>query len=448
MKTSLIEINKKYLNNEFSLEEKAQQFLSEIKKNADKNAVIEVFDDVLINAKAVDEKRKNKTAGKLSGTFFMIEDSIMVKGRKMSHGSKVLEDFVSPFTSVAVQKLLDEDAIILGRCNVNEFSYYAKNNTSNYGKVKNAYGEDLTCNSGVGVVVKNGLCDFAIGNDVCANVRKSGALNGVSSYRPTYGLVSRVGVSSLASSFDTLSFALSNEEDAKTLIDIVKGADIKDMNSIGAKEEKKPFNKKIVYFNDGNKAIQKAVDSFKKAGYEIKEVTLPNLKALNSAYQIMLSSECGSNLSRIDGIKFGKRSDNCNDIEEVYRKTRTEFLGKPIKYLTILGNYMIFTENVCEFYSKSLDIKNQIRFYIDEILEDAYALVLPLNVDTNAKLDGVKDYYKLEDSEVYAVLPEMLGLPVVSLSTINNGLSGVQLVGGKGSDDNLFNVAIDLKKSL
>ncbi|MBQ0098971.1 MAG: hypothetical protein KBS91_00285, partial [Firmicutes bacterium] len=415
-------------------------------KNSD-NAVIEVFDDVIECAKKIDEKRNSGKVGKLAGTFFMIEDSIMVTGKKMSHGSKILEDFVSPFTSPAVQKLLDEDAIVLGRCNVNEFSYYAKNNTSNYGKVKNAFGIDLTVNSGVGVAVSKGLCDFAIGNDVCANVRKSGALNGVSSYRPTYGLVSRVGVSSLASSFDSLSFAILNEEDSKTLIDMVSGEDIKDMNSIGEVEDKKSFKKKIAYI--GNiKSTDKAVEGFKKAGYEVKEVCLPDLKALISAYQIMLSAECGSNLSRIDGIKFGKRSENCSDIEEVYRKTRTEFLGKPIKYLTMLGNYMIFTKNVCEYYSKSLDIRNQIRLGVDEILDGVDAIVLPLNVNTKDIVDGVKDYYKLDENEVYNVLPEMLGLPTLSVSTMDGEASSVMLLSSKFNDENLINVAIDLKKSL
>ncbi len=445
---SIIDSNKKFLSGEFTALDMANKFISEINKN-NKNAVIEVFDDVILKAKAVDEKKKENKAGKLAGTFLLIEDSIMLSGKKMTHGSKVLEDFVSPFTSLALQKLLDEDAIVLGRCNVNEFSYYAKNNKSNYGKVKNNLGDDLTVNSGIGVAVSDGLCNFAIGNDVCSNVRKSGALNGVSTYRPTYGLVSRVGVSSLASSFDGLSFATLNEEDFKLLIDIVKGADIKDMNSIGEKEGKKALTKKIAVIKDINcKNYLSAIEGAKKAGYQIKEIEISGVKALVSAYQVMLSSECGSNLSRIDGIKFGKRSENCADIEEVYRKTRTEFLGKPIKYLTVLGNYMLFTENVCEYYSKSLQIRDQVRYCVDEILKDCDAILLPLYVNTDGAIGGVNDYYKLDEKEVYNVLPEALGLPVVSLAIKSNEISSVQFVSSKYNEEVLFDVVSDIKKSL
>ncbi|MDF2451971.1 MAG: glutamyl-tRNA(Gln) and/or aspartyl-tRNA(Asn) amidotransferase, subunit, partial [Bacteroidota bacterium] len=307
------------------------------------NAFLEVFkDSALAQAKLVDEKIKSKTAGKLAGVIIGLKDNICYKGHKVSCSSKILEGFESLYSSTVVERLLAEDAIIIGRLNCDEFAMGSSNENSAYGKVLNPLNEKMVpggSSGGSAVAVAANLCHVTLGSDTGGSIRQPASFTGTVGLKPTYGRISRWGLVAYASSFDQIGPITKTVEDAALLLEIMAGKDEYDTTasqkevgqySNSLKETKKfkiAYLKECVESNGLDPEVKKqtiaSLDKLKANGHEVAAVDFPYLDFLVPTYYVLTTAEASSNLSRYDGVHFGYRSPNATDLESTYKKTRS-----------------------------------------------------------------------------------------------------------------------------
>ena len=333
-----------------SFVENVKHFLKSIEEQKDLNAFNFVFaDEAIESAKLVEQKIKNNSHGKLAGMVIAIKDVLAYKDHPLTCSSNILKKFTSLYTATVVQKLIDEDAIIIGKTNCDEFAMGSSNENSAFGNVLNPVDKKRVpggSSGGSAVAVAANLCDVSLGTDTGGSIRQPAAFCGVYGLKPTYGRVSRFGLTAFASSFDTVGPFAKNVEDAALVMEVISGKDENDSTSVKkeipnyssllSEQRKLKIGVPKEYFADGldeeiKTAILNIVDELKLEGYEVKEVSLPMTDYTIATYYILTTAEASANLARFDGARYGFRVSEYANLKEMYLNSRTEGFGKEVK---------------------------------------------------------------------------------------------------------------------
>jgi len=449
-------------DNEFTLPRLVEHYLNRIGQNLDLNAFVEVFtDEVRSEALRVQQKLNSGTAGKLAGMVIGIKDNICFKGHKVSACSRILENYVSPFTSTVVERLIAEDALIIGRLNCDEFAMGASNESSYFGPVKNNADKTKVSggsSGGAAVAVQAGLCLAALGTDTGGSVRQPAAFCGVVGLKPSYGRVSRHGIISYASSFDQVGPITNCIEDAAILLEIIAGSDNYDSTASQRAvpsytlEKKELKKEKIAYLSEAlhskgldpevKIAFERGINLLKDAGHIVEPVSFEYLEYVVPTYYILTMAEASSNLARYDGVHYGYRSKRSLDLESTYKTSRSEGFGHEVKRRIVLGTFVLSAGYYDAYYSKAQKVRRLIRDKTNQILENYDFIMLPtaptpaFNIGEESD-DPVVNYL----ADIFTVQASLAGIPAISLPLGNNeaGLPlGMQFLGKRFGEAELL----------
>ncbi len=438
-------------------------FLEKIENEMHLNSFIETWgEEALQRASEIDQKIQNRTAGKLAGMVIALKDNICYQGHKVSASSHILEGFESQYSSTVVQRILDEDAILIGRTNCDEFAMGASNETSYYGPVLNALDNSRVpggSSGGATVAVQAGLCHAAIGSDTGGSIRQPASFCGVVGLKPSYGRISRWGLLAYASSFDQIGPLTNNVEDAALLLQVISGTDDHDatvstlpVDNYTLSDENSP--KKIAYlkecFGEGvdeeiKHQLYALFELMKAAGHTIEEVSFPYLDYLVPAYYVLTTAEASSNLSRYQGLQLGYRTAEKGDLDMLFKKSRSEGFGKEVKRRIMLGTFVLTSDFYDAYYSKAQKVRRLIRQKTDDIL-NTYDFILTPTTPTVAFKFGEKtqDPVAMYLADIFTVQANLSGHPAISVpgGKHSNGMPfGVQLMGKHFGEKKLLNFA-------
>ena len=461
--SSLIEIKGGLQSGEVTVEKLVKYYLENIKTNVHLNAFNEVFGEEALNrAKNIDARIQLGNAGRLAGMVIGIKDNICYKDHKVSASSKILDGFTSIYSSTIVERLLAEDAIIIGRCNCDEFAMGASNESSYFGPVKNHADNTKVSggsSGGSAVAVQADMCHAAIGTDTGGSVRQPASFCGLIGLKPTYGRISRYGVISYASSFDQVGPITKSVEDAALLLEVMAGVDEYD-STLSTKEIpafstdlKEPGKKKIAYLQESlsspgvdaevKNALTQAIDKLRAEGHTVKPIAFEYLDYLVPAYYILATAEASSNLARYDGVHYGYRSPKATDLQSTYKLSRSEGFGKEVKRRIMLGTFVLSAGYYDAYYAKAQKARRLIREKTQEILKEYDFILTPTAPEPaynigKEETDPVVSYL----ADIFTVQASLSGLPAISLPIGNNskGLPlGLQLLAGQFEEQELLN---------
>jgi aspartyl-tRNA(Asn)/glutamyl-tRNA(Gln) amidotransferase subunit A len=439
--TSLTEIQGELAQRQLTLKEIIAYYFEQITKNKHLNAFNEVFfDSATKQAEKVQEKIDKGSAGKLAGMVIGIKDNICYVDHKVSASSKMLDHFVSPYSSTVVERLLAEDAIIIGRLNCDEFAMGGSNETSFYGTVKNAADEERVAggsSGGSAVAVQADMCLATLGTDTGGSVRQPAAFCGAIGLKPTYGRISRYGVIAYASSFDQVGTLTSSVSDAALLLEVLAGADEHDSTlsslpvpsytaNLSQNSKKKIAVLKETIENDvldqeTKEAILIALEKLKGQGHEISYVSFDLLDYLVPTYYVLTTAEASSNLSRYDGVHYGYRNTQAQSLNQLYKVSRAEGFGEEVKRRIMLGTFVLSAGYYDAYYQKAQKVRRLIRKKVEKLLEEYDMLVSPVAPTPAFKIgENVQDPLVMYMADIYTVLASLAGIPAVALPLGNN----------------------------
>ncbi len=440
-----------------------QDYLKVIEQKKALNAFAELFaEEARHNAAILDQKIAQGKAGKLAGMVIGIKDNICYAGHRVSAASKILQGYVSPFSATVVQRLLDEDALIMGRLNCDEFGMGATNENSFYGPVLNHSDKNKVSggsSGGSAVSVQAGMCYASLGTDTGGSVRQPAAFCGVTGFKPTYGSLSRHGILAYASSFDQVGTITRSVDDAELMFSVMNGPDGRD--STLAHLQTRPSDldarvpKKIAVLKealeaealepDMKTALQTAIVKLKNEGHSVDLVDFPLLDHVVPTYYILAMAEASSNLSRYDGMHYGHRSAKAATLEETYKLSRSEGFGKEVQKRIMLGTFILSAGYYDAYYKKAQKVRRLISESTMGILS-SYDFILQPSAQGAAFAvgDSDPDPVKMYLGDIFTVQASLSGLPAISLPAGNNqaGLPlGLQLTGRRNGDYALLDFA-------
>lgn len=441
-------------------------YLTQIEANNHLNAFLEVFEDSA-KAKAieVDQKIQAGTAGRLAGMVIGLKDNMCYEGHKVSAASKILEGFESLFTGTAVQRLLDEDAIIIGRLNCDEFAMGSSNENSAFGPVLNPFDTKRVpggSSGGSAAAVAAGCCTAALGSDTGGSIRQPASFTGTVGFKPTYGRISRYGLIAYASSFDQIGPFTNDVSDAALLTEIMAGQDefdstasTKTVDSYSDLSEEKALKIAVIKESFGADGIdpevkaktKETIDQLIADGHEVEFVSFPYLDYMVPAYYVLTTAEASSNLSRFDGVHFGYRSTEAKGVEQTYKKSRSEGFGAEVQRRIMAGTFVLSNEYYDAYYTKSQKVRRVLQNKTNEILNDFDFIMLPTTPSTAFELDAVSDPISMYLQDIYTVHANLTGNPAISLplGKHSNGLPfGIQVIGEHFEESRLFNFSNQL----
>lgn len=421
-----------------------EDYLKKIEQNQDLNAFLDVYaHDARARATVLDAKLKHGTSGKLAGMVIGIKDNIVYKDHPVSASSKILEGFQSLFSATVVERLLEEDAIIIGRLNCDEFAMGSSNRFSAFGPVKNPLDKNRVpggSSGGSAAAVAAGLCMASLGSDTGGSIRQPASFTGIYGFKPSYSRISRHGLIAFANSFDQIGPFAKSVEDIALLYEVMAGADGYD-NTLSRKEVvslkdlPKAGKKKIAYFRDVlesekldpevRKESEAFIDKLKADGHSVEAVDFPFLDYMVPVYYILTTAEASSNLARYDGIHYGYRSGNANDLESTYKLSRTEGFGPEVKRRILLGTFVLSSGYYDAYYSKAQKARRIVLDKTNELFKDYDLIFSPTTPHTafpiSQKEDDPTQAY-LED--IFTVHANITGIPAISIpsATHSNGL--------------------------
>ncbi|MDQ7949361.1 MAG: Asp-tRNA(Asn)/Glu-tRNA(Gln) amidotransferase subunit GatA [Pedobacter sp.] len=463
--TSLTEIQAKLAQKELDLPGLLSYYFGQIEKNQHLNAFNEVFfDSARAQADAIQQKLNAGTAGRLAGMVIGIKDNICYKDHQVSASSRMLEGFISPYSATVVERLLKEDAIIIGRLNCDEFAMGGSNETSYFGPVKNAADANRVAggsSGGSAVAVQADLCLSALGTDTGGSVRQPAAFCGIIGLKPTYGRISRYGVIAYASSFDQVGTLTSSVTDAATLLSVLAGADHADSTVSTlpvpdyARELKPTKKKKIAVLTETienealdpeiRAAILAAIARLEKQGHEISYHSFDLLDYLVPAYYVLTTAEASSNLSRFDGVHYGYRNSQAESLNQLYKDSRAEGFGEEVKRRILLGTFVLSAGYYDAYYQKAQQVRRLIREKVVSLLASCDFLLSPVTPTPAFKMgENMQDPLVMYMADIYTVLASLAGIPAISLPLGNNkeGLPlSVQLMAKHFNEQELLNLS-------
>ncbi len=470
---SFASVQKAIQNKTLTCVELVEHYLKVInEKNPSLNAFLEVYEEeARQQAKLVDEKIQNGTAGKLAGMIVGLKDVLCHKDHKLGASSKMLAGFESQFDGTAVERLLKEDAIVIGRQNCDEFAMGSSNENSAFGVVKNAIGTNRVpggSSGGSAVAVQAGMCMVSLGSDTGGSVRQPAAFCGIVGLKPTYSRISRYGLIAFASSFDSIGIFANNAADVAITLEVIAGKDDNDSTVsqrevpkyselLNTKQDKKPkiaYIKETLHSEGLSEEIKAAtiakIEQLKSEGYEVEEVDFSLLKYALPTYYILITAEASTNLSRYDGVRYGFRSPNVTDLESMYKKTRTEGFGKEVKRRIMLGTFVLSASYYDAYFTKAQKVRRKIQEAMKELFAKYDFIILPTTPTTAFEIGKYEgETVELYLADLFTVPASVVGIPAISIpnGTDKEGLPiGLQIMGDYFSEDKLLAFADELMK--
>ena len=449
--------------------ELTEEAIKQISENHRLNAFLEVFESsALAQALVIDEKIKSGTEGKLAGVIVGLKDNICYKRHKVSASSKILEGFESLYSATVVERLIAEDAIIIGRLNCDEFAMGSSNENSAYGNVLNPLNNSCVpggSSGGAAAAVAAGLCHVSLGSDTGGSIRQPASFTGTVGLKPTYGRVSRYGLIAYASSFDQIGPITKTVQDAALVLEVISGKDKHDNTCSSEKVESyssqiheiKKY--KIAYIKECVEAegidsevkqiILNQIETLKSLGHSVEAISFPYLDYLVPTYYVLTTAEASSNLSRFSGIHYGHRTQITSDLENTYKKSRSEGFGKEVKRRIMLGTFVLSSGYYDAYYSKGQKVRRIIHEKTKDIFKTFDFILTPSTPGTAFEFgknsaDPIKMY--LED--IFTVQANIAGIPAISVPCGNhsNGLPvGLQLMCNYFEESKLLNLASKIK---
>ena len=451
-----------FKSGEVSVSAYTKETLEKIKENKYNAYISYDEEDSLKRAEYLEEKLKSgESLGKLFGLPITVKDNISYKNMKMTCGSKMLEDFIPVYNATVVENLLNEDAIIIAKTNMDEFAMGASSKTSYFGVVKNNLDEERIAggsSSGSAVSVSNKDVLVSIGTDTGGSVRGPASYTNIIGYKPTYSLMSRYGVVSMSNTLDQVSIFADNIDDLRTIASITSSTDSHDMTSIleDYDYEKADYDfsgKKIAYISTESQLYQgieeavkedyrKALDRLEKLGANLVKIELKYAKFANPVYNVVMSCEVSSNMSRFDGVRFGHQTENYENVTDLFTKSRSEGLGEEVQRRIALGTMYLSANDGQKIYKKGLQLRTLIKEELEEYFKDVDLIITPTTTNLPPKIsenddDPLSDF-RADGFNVIVNLAGMCGISV----PVREGLSGsVQFIGNRFEDNEIINAA-------
>ena len=460
----------KVKSGELSLAENVKEYIARIHENKKLNAFNSIFEDEsLKEAEKIDAKIKSGKHGKLAGAVIAVKDVLSIKNKPTTCSSKILKDFTALYTATAVQKLIDEDAIIIGKTNCDEFAMGSSNENSAFGNVLNPADNERVpggSSGGSAAAVAADLCDAALGTDTGGSVRQPAAFCGVFGLKPSYGRVSRYGLTAFASSFDCIGTLTKNAEDAALILEVISGKDKCDSTSyetpVPEYSKNLNFEKKFKIglpkecFGEGlSEEIKKAVDSLVKElsskGFEIVDISLPHSEYTIATYYILTTAEASSNLARYDGAKYGYRSGKSSTLIDMYKSSRSEGFGTEVRRRIMLGTYVLSAGYYDAYYLKAQKVRRLIKNDFDKAFEKVDLILTPTAPTTAFKIgEKSDDPLEMYLSDIYTTSANLAGIPGISFpySKDSNGLPiGLQFLSKQFDELSLLQMSSFIQKT-
>lgn len=466
----LNDIQQQLSTGSLSCKELVELYLGRIEAKKDLNIFVEVFaEEALAQSEIIDHKIKAGTQGRLAGLVLGIKDVICYKDHGLTASSKILKGFTSLFTATALQNLLDEDAIVIGRQGCDEFAMGSSNENSCYGPVKNPWATDSVPGGSSGAsaaAVAAGLCHASLGTDTGGSVRQPAGLCGIVGFKPTYGRVSRWGLLAYASSFDQIGPLTNSVEDTSLLLEIMAGKDPQDNTSSSRpvpnypqELQKNPGKKyKIAYLKEAfeGKGVDPEVQArginilkeLEAEGHEIAAISFPLLDYMVPCYYILTTAEASSNLSRYDGIRYGHRSDQATKLEEVYKMSRSEGFGEEVKRRILLGTFVLSSGYYDAYYTQAMKVRRLIKEKTEEFFQEYDFFLTPTSPGTAFKIgEKADDPIEMFLSDIFTVHANLAGMPSISLPVglhSNKKPFGIQLMSKAFEESELLEFAKEI----
>ncbi len=448
---------------QFSSAELTQTFLSRIDQHKNINAFITIDPETALQqAQTADQLIASGKGGPLAGIPIAQKDIFCTLGTKTSCGSKMLDNFIAPYDATVVDKFNQAGAVMLGKLNMDEFAMGSSNENSFYGPVRNPWDTDCVpggSSGGSAAAVAARLAPAVTGTDTGGSIRQPAAFCGVTGLKPTYGRVSRYGMIAYASSLDQGGPMTRNAEDAALLMQVMSGFDPKDSTSVdqpvpdysatlnGSLQGLKIGLPKEFFSSELDSniavAIQAAVAEYQKLGAEVKEVSMPSLNLAIPAYYVIASAECSSNLSRYDGVRFGYRCQNPEDLTDLYTRSRGEAFGAEVKRRILMGTYALSEGYYDAYYLKAQQVRRLISDDFKRALSEVDVLMGPVTPSTAFRIgEKTDDPIQMYLEDIYTIAINLAGLPAMSIPAgfIDGMPVGLHVIGNYFSEARLLNI--------
>ncbi len=451
-------------------------YLQQIERTSRFNAFISIYaDEALARAASLDEARKNGQAlARLHGVVIGIKDVLAYKDHPLTAASNILratpgveelKDFTSLYTATAVQRLLDEEAIIIGSLNCDEFAMGSANEHSAYGRVLNALDEDRVpggSSGGSAVAVQAGLCMVSLGSDTGGSVRQPADFCGIIGFKPSYGTISRYGLIAYASSFDQIGIFSKNVSDTALLLSVMSGPD--EFDSTVSQRNPLPFplptsdkerKYRIAWFPQAMehpgldpliaKKIKGVLVALAAAGHDVQPVHFDLIDYLVPAYYVLTTAEASSNLSRYDGVRYGFRfQEKDMALEEQYTRTRSQGFGKEVKRRIMLGSFVLSAGHYDAYFTRAQKVRKLLKEKTELVFSEFDFIIFPTVPATAPRAGDNADPVAVYLADIYTVMANLVGIPAISLPLFwhNNGLPfGLQLMAERFNEVSLLHFA-------
>lgn len=456
-----------FTNGEYSVTDLVNAYLAVIKeKNTELNAYLEVYDDVLAQAKHAEKMFADGTATIMTGIPIALKDNILFEGHIASASSKILGNHIAVYDAFVIKKLKEQGAVFLGRTNMDEFAMGSSTETSAYGVTRNPIDPTRVpggSSGGSAAAVAADMALVALGTETCGSVRQPASFCGLVGFKPTYGAVSRSGIIAMGSSLDQVGTFGKTIEDAEILFHAINGHDLKDSTSIP--EDKRPktlpaLKKKIgiprSFIADGIDPevlanFEASCDKLKNAGYELVDVSLPLLKYSLAVYYIVMPAEVSSNLARYDGIRYGL-SVEADKLYDVYAKSRGQGFGREARRRVLLGTYVLSHGYHDAYYNKAINVRRAITEELKSAFKDIDAFITPTvpfpPFKLGEKMDDPLSMYLCDIFSAPANLADIPALSVPSGMTTSGLPLGMQITAPYLREDILFTIGKDFEKQV
>ena len=455
----------------FSSVELTDHYLKRIKAiDPDINSYITITEELaLLQAKEADTRYNNNNPLDLDGIPLAHKDIFCTENILTTCGSKMLSDFIAPYSSTVVSKFIEKGTVMLGKTNMDEFAMGSSNETSYFGPVKNPWNKEYVpggSSGGSAACVAARLAPAATATDTGGSIRQPAALCGLTGIKPTYGRVSRYGMIAFASSLDQGGVLTRSAEDAAILMNTMSGYDPKDSTSLNVdvpdftQEIDKPISGikiglPIEFFDQEmpdfvRKATNEAIDVFKELGAEIKEISFPNIDLSLPVYYVLAPAECSANLSRYDGVRYGYRCEAPKDIEDLYMRTREEGFGSEVKRRILIGTYALSAGFYDAYYLKAQKCRRLIANDFQEAFNSVDVILSPTTPGTSFKAgEKTNDPIEMYLQDIFTIPANLAGLPGISFpcGSHKDLPLGLQLVGNSLQEGKLLMAAHHFQKT-
>ena len=468
------DIREKIINRELTAGQVIEAYLNNIEEVEDEiNAFITIDKEgARAQAQRIDEKLKNgEELGRLAGIPIGIKDNIMTKDMKTTCGSKMLNNFVSPYDATVIEIIKEEDGIIIGKMNMDEFAMGSSTEASYFGATKNPLDKELVpggSSGGSAAAIAAKLVAIALGSDTGGSVNQPASFCGVVGIKPSYGRISRYGLVSLANTFDVIGILAKDTLDAAFLLSVLSGYDEKDPTTV---TKNMPIDLK--YKGYGENAFEnikigipkelfdveiddyvkenflKTIELIKENGGTVLEVSLPNLKYALESYLLISNAEASANLARFDGLRYGHRAKEYDTLDELFIKSRTEAFGEEVKRRIMLGTYILRKDHAEDYYMQALKVRTLIREDFDRAFVDCDVLITPTSPILPFKL-GLKNKHPVDlyKADLFTVPVNLAGICSMNVP-IFNGQDlpiGIQLIGNKFKEEDIINLGFAIER--